>query len=98
LLLPTLRADLTLCETYEYHPEPPLQCPISAYGATEDPRVTAEEVLGWAAHTASTFSLRFFAGGHFFINSARQAVLDALAYEAAETLARTLGNQGDGRS
>lgn len=87
LLLPALRADLTLCETYEYHPEPPLPCPISAYGGTEDPRVCAEEVQGWSVHTASEFRERFFPGAHFFINTARDAVLEALAEEARHILA-----------
>ncbi len=96
LLLPTLRADLTLCETYEYTSEAPLDCPISAYGGTEDPRVSIDEVQGWAVHTVSDFRARFFAGDHFFINSARGAVLDVLAEEAAETLARTSGGRGDG--
>src|SRR5215510_2889958 len=32
LLVPTLRADLAMCETYAYNDEPPLACPISVYG------------------------------------------------------------------
>lgn len=88
VLLPTLRADLTLCETYRFHSEPPLECPISAFGGTDDPRVNAAELSGWAAHTKREFRPHFFGGDHFFVNSARSAVLQVLAKEATETLAR----------
>ena len=88
VLLPTLRADLTLCETYEFHSEPPLECPISAFGGTDDPRVNPDELSGWAAHTTREFRPHFFAGDHFFVNSARSAVLQVLAKEVTETLAR----------
>ena len=36
LLIPVLRADLALTETYVYTPGPRLDCPISAVGGDED--------------------------------------------------------------
>src|SRR5215470_3931856 len=36
LTLPTIRADLELYETYEYYPEPLLECPMTIYGGLED--------------------------------------------------------------
>src|SRR5205085_6286250 len=36
LILPLLRADFQLIESYEYHGRPPLTCPIIAYGGQQD--------------------------------------------------------------
>jgi medium-chain acyl-[acyl-carrier-protein] hydrolase len=46
-LLPRLRADFAVVETYEYVPEPRLSSPVSAYGALGDPDVTYVDLLGW---------------------------------------------------
>lgn len=86
LMLPTLRADLELCETYAYRPGPPLPCRISAYTGRDDPRCPAEDLIFWRAHTASEFSCRIFPGDHFFIESARRAVLSALSIDLIGTL------------
>ncbi len=43
LLLPTLRADFEAVESYVYNSnEPPLDCPIIAFGGLDDPRVSRE--------------------------------------------------------
>ena len=39
IMLPLLRADFALYETYVYSTEPPLNCPISAFGGLQDHRV-----------------------------------------------------------
>jgi medium-chain acyl-[acyl-carrier-protein] hydrolase len=66
LFLPLLRADLSLCESYVYRPEKPLDCSISAFGGTEDRRVTENHLAAWQAHTARAFNIRTFPGDHFF--------------------------------
>lgn len=43
-MLPVLRADLAVCETYCYTAEDPLDCPISAYGGKQDSRVSNEDL------------------------------------------------------
>lgn len=79
LLLPVVRADFQLIETYVYNPaRPPLDFPILALGALDDPRISRERIEGWAAHTASAFTARYFPGGHFFIHHARQPILEFL--------------------
>lgn len=67
VLLPRLRADFALVETYEYVPEPRLSCPVSAYGALDDPDVTYVDLLGWQDVTAGDFAVRMFVGDHFFV-------------------------------
>ncbi|MFD4019054.1 alpha/beta fold hydrolase [Streptomyces sp. SH5] len=78
LYLPVLRADVTLLETYAYTPEAPLDCPITAYGGTEDPEFRGQELEAWSRHTAASHRLRMFPGGHFFLNSQRAGLVSDL--------------------
>jgi surfactin synthase thioesterase subunit len=78
LILPPLRADLYLHETYIYKEAPPLACPIFALGGVGDTEVPEHELSAWSVQTSSTFQMRMFAGGHFFVHSERLAVLRLL--------------------
>jgi surfactin synthase thioesterase subunit len=79
LLLPILRADLALLETYQHGVEPPLACPIGALTGTEDPHVRREEVAAWREHTAGGFTLQLLPGGHLYLKDDPTAVPRALA-------------------
>lgn len=68
LLLPALRADTSLYRTYTYREEPPLACPISAFGGESDPGVAREHLEAWACQTTGSFTLRWFPGGHFYLH------------------------------
>ena len=78
LLLPTLRADFKLVETYQYQPERPLDCPILALACDEDQHVTPAEVSAWREQTTAAFSLRILPGGHFFVHDAPASVVPIL--------------------
>lgn len=90
LLLPVIRADFTLIETYGYRAAEPLACPITCFGGTEDDRVGREDLEAWAEQTRGAFNLRIFAGGHFFVDSARDDVLRAIVDELAEPAAQAV--------
>lgn len=95
LMLPTLRADFSLCETYVYRPGLPLNCPISAFGGSEDPLVSRDDLAGWHEQTNGSFALRLFPGGHFFVQEEGSAFLQAMVSDLKLT---TLGaTQGGGR-
>ena len=81
LLTPILRADFAVCETYVYPQEPPLNCPLSAYGGLGDAYVSREELQAWHAQTTGAFNIRMFPGDHFYLNTARPYLLQALARE-----------------
>lgn len=81
VLLPLLRADFEASETYSYIAGAPLECPISAFGGTEDPEVERREIREWCEHTTAAFSLKMFSGDHFFLHSARPLLLTALAQQ-----------------
>ncbi|MFE9482369.1 thioesterase II family protein [Streptomyces spororaveus] len=81
MLLPTLRSDYKAVECY-VGPGPGegvLSCPVSVFTGTEDTHVTREGAEGWAAFTSGLCDVESFPGGHFFVNSDREAVASALA-------------------
>jgi len=67
IMLPVLRADFALYETYLYSTEPPLNCPITAFGGLQDHRVSDSDLEAWSAQTSVSFSKRMFPGDHFFL-------------------------------
>jgi medium-chain acyl-[acyl-carrier-protein] hydrolase len=81
IMLPLLRADFAVYETYGYSTEPPLNCPISAFGGLQDQRVNRGDLEAWREQTSSSFSLRMFPGDHFFLNTTQASLLGALSQE-----------------
>ena len=81
LMLPVVRADFTLTQTYEHTPRPPLGCPFSVFGGLRDRDVPREYLEGWCEHTTGPCSLRMFDGDHFFLLSAEAQILGAVGRE-----------------
>jgi medium-chain acyl-[acyl-carrier-protein] hydrolase len=81
LLLPAVRADFELIQTYTYSPQPPLTCPITALGGLEDNVVRREELAAWREQTTGTFTLQTLPGDHFFLHTAQDRILAILADE-----------------
>jgi medium-chain acyl-[acyl-carrier-protein] hydrolase len=92
LVLPLMRADLSVCETYAYVDESPLGCPISVFSGREDSRVTEAEVAAWQTQTTASFRLRMVPGDHFFLHTAEIFLLQALAQDLASSLSSIGGN------
>jgi medium-chain acyl-[acyl-carrier-protein] hydrolase len=86
LVLPTVRADFELCETYEYHSESPLDCPITIYGGLEDHEVEREGLAAWGEMTVGASTVRMFSGGHFYINTSRLIFLQTFARDLLQLL------------
>jgi medium-chain acyl-[acyl-carrier-protein] hydrolase len=86
VMLPLLRADLTVAETYTCATEPPLDCPLCVFGGLQDKDVTREDLLAWAEHTTGRFTLRMLAGDHFFLNTAQSLLLRTLSQEMYQLL------------
>lgn len=80
-LLPILRADFELCDTYEYRDEPPLACPISVFGGLADSRISTASLEAWREQTSKTYSLRMLPGSHFFLRTAQDLLLSAIAQD-----------------
>ena len=91
LLIPILRADFSICGTYTYLTEPPLDCSISAFGGIEDSGETPELIESWSVQTSSLFSLEMLPGDHFFINSSRQLLLEMISQKIDQVRGLGLG-------
>lgn len=79
IMLPVLRADFAVYESYVYSPEPPLDCFISAFGGLQDARITRDDLEAWRDQTSASFSLKMFPGDHFFVNTAQPLLLEILS-------------------
>src|SRR5262249_22244925 len=55
-IVPALRADIALTETYAYRPAPPLDCPLTAYSGDADPIVPSDRLVPWREQTTADFS------------------------------------------
>lgn len=81
LVLPVIRADLLLCNSYIYTTGPPFSFSITAFGGLEDHAVTRSCLEGWREHTTGPFVLRMFPGDHFFLNTSTLPLLEAISKE-----------------
>ena len=81
LMLPLLRADFAVTQTYSYAEGPPLDCPLTALGGLQDEELKRESVAPWGEYTTASFSLHMLPGGHFFLHSSQGALLEILARE-----------------
>ena len=78
ITLPAVRSDFTVLETYEYEPQPPLGCPITAFGGLHDPRTTENGLESWRTETTDSFDLVMLQGDHFFLDTARPLLLQSI--------------------
>jgi medium-chain acyl-[acyl-carrier-protein] hydrolase len=81
LMLPVVRADFAVCNSYVYAPEPPFSFPITAFGGLEDRGVGRDCIEGWREHTTGPFVLRMLPGNHFFLNTSTGPLLEAISKE-----------------
>ncbi|MFE9020827.1 thioesterase II family protein [Streptomyces sp. NPDC007808] len=88
-LLPMLRADLELCDTYRYRDEPPLTMPVSVFGGDQDVRVSRSDLDMWRAQAGGAFRLAVLPGSHFFLHGSRDLLLAELSRELRAAAART---------
>jgi medium-chain acyl-[acyl-carrier-protein] hydrolase len=96
LLLPTLRADFALCETYAFAPGQPLSCPITAWGGLGDDTVGYRELARWREQTLGAFRLRMLPGDHFFLKTP-QLLLRDLAQELRRVMTVGTDREAEGR-
>jgi surfactin synthase thioesterase subunit len=67
-ILPTLRG-LRAIASYDCPPDATVSCPISAFLGDDDDIATYEKVVPWSQRTTSEFTVRVFAGHHFYLNN-----------------------------
>lgn len=78
LVLPVLRSDFEVCETYRFEPGPPLDVPLWAIGGDRDEDVPPEALMAWQQQTTQFMGVRLFSGSHFYLEHERPALLSQL--------------------
>ncbi|HEX8185986.1 MAG TPA: thioesterase II family protein [Blastocatellia bacterium] len=81
MMLPVLRADFMVCETYKYVNDIALDCPVTAYGGLQDYSVRCEDLEAWRCQSTGSFSMHMFRGDHFFLHTAQSLLLQALSLD-----------------
>lgn len=79
-MMPALRADYRLIETYQPTLGPPVSMPITAFTGDNDPEAAVAEVADWEHATTGQFELRTFPGEHFYLVPEADAVLAGLLH------------------
>lgn len=79
LILPILKADFTMADTYTYKEGPKITSSLAALTGTKDPHTNEEGVRGWANYTTGAFTYQLFPGDHFFVNDQETEVLALLS-------------------
>jgi medium-chain acyl-[acyl-carrier-protein] hydrolase len=90
IVVPILRADFAVDETYQYCDEPPLDTPFTVFGGLDDPEVDELGLRAWRGLTTGTFSLHLVEGDHFFVNDSLP-LLRLLSTEIRHLAAMTSG-------
>ena len=83
-ILPTLRADFKMIETYEYVEGGPLPCFITAFGGTEDEESHEGRLEAWSRQTSRGFSQYMIEGNHFFLHNRERELLRLLRRELSK--------------
>ncbi|MGW3683451.1 thioesterase II family protein [Streptomyces prasinus] len=92
LMLPTIRADLTLAETYRYVPGPPLPMPVRVLRGRRD-LLMRDGDAGWARQTSADCSVHEFDGGHFFVQDHERSVVTHIGAALGVSAAGEAGTQ-----
>jgi surfactin synthase thioesterase subunit len=75
LILPTLRADVEMHESYRPEPDVVLAAPITAIRGRSDTLVGTEQAGQWAKATTRDFTLAEVPGGHMYLIDGAEHVL-----------------------
>jgi surfactin synthase thioesterase subunit len=95
LMLPTLRADFKLAETYTYYPRQSFAFPITAFLGSEDPALTSEHLTPWREHTHGPYTLEVIRGNHYLVDTGREALLQSICSAMTGYLDTVLSSEAE---
>lgn len=82
LVLPVLRADFRVAETFHRPRRPVFDFPVIAVAGATDAQATPAEIDAWGELCAGRFAFHVFPGGHFFLHDVAADLVSLLAREA----------------
>ncbi len=86
VLLPVIRADFEVCETYRYAEGEPFDCPLTVFGGADDAHVNPDELDAWGRHTRRACKSIVLPGNHFFLHEHRRQVISAVVKELRQSI------------
>lgn len=81
LMLPLLRADFEVCQTYSFVPGTPLNCDMTILGGLKDWDVPRQSLVAWSEQTTGACTVRMLPGDHFFLHSSQTLLMRVLIRE-----------------
>lgn len=78
LLLPVLRADVAMHESYLPASDRALSIPVTALRGTDDELVSAAQTEQWSGTTRGRFETEEFPGGHMYLVDSAKKVLETV--------------------
>jgi surfactin synthase thioesterase subunit len=91
LLMPTVRDDLRIVQSFRSPDQPPLPCPLHIFGGYRDPLVPPDALAAWSTLSTQPRPVRLFSGGHFLFRAPEAALVARIASVAAEASWRRSG-------
>ena len=80
LILPLLRNDYRLIETYQpVLTQPPIDCDLTIMLGMADQELSLQDALAWQSVTSRTFTVQQFAGDHFYLRQQFPAISSELS-------------------
>lgn len=92
LVMPSLRADCRLSESYDPDPRHRLGVPVLACVGDQDPIVTPEDTLAWEQSTTGPFTHRVYSGDHFYLRTHAADVIQFALHSMGTAPPDALGN------
>jgi len=96
MMIPLLRADFSVAETYTCKPEAPLNMPISVFGGLADKEIERADLEAWRDYSTASFKLRMLPGDHFFLNTSQSMLLRLLSSELNSLIPNNRHSAPDG--
>jgi medium-chain acyl-[acyl-carrier-protein] hydrolase len=75
IMLPKIRADSAVTETYIYRPAEPFHFPLTAFASEQDEMIPREAIEPWRNHTRAAFDLVLVDGHHMFVQERSQQII-----------------------
>lgn len=88
-LVPGMRRDFPLLQSYRFRPMSCLKCPITAFAAGKDDFAYIDQIQEWERYTEGDFALIEVDGDHWFIDRNRELITATLQGIAVNCLKPT---------
>lgn len=80
LVLPIVRADFQLVETYCYQENDPLHCPITVLDGVTDDKTNEADLKAWQQQSTHALEMFTFPGDHFFLYDLQPKLISTVLY------------------